>query len=122
MRQAKTIIDGLKYRIPYLRETLLPKRDWSGQPVPNPQYGNILRSTQVNTDPVDAPNPLPAIVTFSPGWPTVGPMDPTCGAVAEAVDCHTATVCAGSVNAVTGLLPPDPLLTVIPDPPSSPER
>src|SRR5256885_2093868 len=75
-----------------------------------------------STDPVDAPNPLPAIVTFTPGWPTVGPMDPTCGEVAEALDCQTATVCAGSVNAVTGLLPPDPLLTVIPDPPSSPER
>lgn len=53
MRQAKTFIDGLKYRIPALRESLLPKRDWSGQPIPNPQYGNILRQTQVNADPVD---------------------------------------------------------------------
>lgn len=53
MRQAKGIIDGLKYRIPGMRETLLPVRDWSGQPVANPQYGNILRQRQVNTDPVD---------------------------------------------------------------------
>jgi hypothetical protein len=53
MRQAKTFVDGLKYRIPGLRETLLPKRDWSGLPVPNPQFGNILRQTEVKTDPVD---------------------------------------------------------------------
>lgn len=53
MRQVKTLLDGLKYRVPGLRETLLPKRDWSGQSVPNPQYGNIVRQSQVNTDPVD---------------------------------------------------------------------
>ena len=59
MRQAKGIVDGLKYRIPGMREILLPVRDWSGQPVANPQYGNILRQRQVNTDPVD--NELAAI-------------------------------------------------------------
>jgi hypothetical protein len=53
MRQAKTIVDGFKYRIPGERETLLPKRDWSGVPVPNPQYGNILRQTQAQADPID---------------------------------------------------------------------
>lgn len=53
MRQAKTIIDGLKYRIPGERQTLLPKRDWSGNPVPNPQYGNLLRQTQAQADPID---------------------------------------------------------------------
>src|ERR1051325_365274 len=71
-----------------------------------------------STDPVDAPKPLPAMVTFSPGWPTVGPIEPTCGPVADAVDCHTATVCAGSVKDVTA--PPPP--TVIPEPPSNPPR
>jgi hypothetical protein len=53
MREAKTFVDGLKYRIPGARESLLPKRDWSGLPVPNPQYHSILRTTQVKTDPVD---------------------------------------------------------------------
>jgi hypothetical protein len=53
MRQVKTFLDGLKYRIPGERETLLPKRDWSGEPVPNPQAGSIIRQRQVNADPVD---------------------------------------------------------------------
>jgi hypothetical protein len=53
MREAKTIIDGFKYRVPVLRETLLPKRDWSGQPIDNPQFGNIIRQRVVNRDPVD---------------------------------------------------------------------
>lgn len=53
MRDAKTVIDGLKYRIPLVRETLLPKRDWTGAPIDNPQYGNILRQTRVNVNAVD---------------------------------------------------------------------
>jgi hypothetical protein len=53
MRQAKTFIDGLKYRIPGLREELLPKRDWSGQPVANPGYHNIIREREANADPLD---------------------------------------------------------------------
>lgn len=52
MRDAKTFIDGLKYRIPGLRETLLPKRDFFGEPLPNPQYGNIIRQRLATTDPV----------------------------------------------------------------------
>jgi hypothetical protein len=52
MREAKTFIDGIKNKIPGQRETLLPKRDWLGQPVPNPQYGNIIRQRQAITDPV----------------------------------------------------------------------
>jgi hypothetical protein len=52
MREARTFFDGLKYKIPGQRETLLPKRDWLGQPMPNPQYGNILRQKQAITDPV----------------------------------------------------------------------
>lgn len=53
MREMKTFWDGLKYRFPGARETLMPKRDWSGQPIANPQYGNIIRKRQVDTDPVD---------------------------------------------------------------------
>src|SRR5437763_10759448 len=75
-----------------------------------------------STLPVAPPNPFPAMVIFMPDCPAVGPMEPTSGAAAEAVDCHTATVCAGRVKAVTGLLPPDPLLTVTPNPPSRPAR
>src|SRR5215813_8463985 len=71
------------------------------------------------TVPVAAPNPLPAMITFMPGWPSVGPIDPTSGLVVDAgVNCHTATVCAGSVKEVTGLFPPVPLETVMEDPPS----
>lgn len=54
MREAKTIIDGLKYRIPGARETLLPKRDWNGREIANPQHGNIIRQTTATPDPVDA--------------------------------------------------------------------
>lgn len=53
MRQADSLINGLKYHTPGLRETLLPKRDpIFGEPVPNPGYHNILRKAPVNTDPV----------------------------------------------------------------------
>lgn len=53
MRQADTLLNGLKYHMPLLRETLLPKRDpIFGEPVPNPGYHNILRKAPVNTDPV----------------------------------------------------------------------
>src|ERR1700722_12153991 len=72
------------------------------------------------TWPVEVPNPLPAIVTFMPGWPTVGPIEPTSGAVGVPTACHTATVCAGSVKLFAGLLPPLPVVTVRLDPPSSP--
>lgn len=52
-REAKTIIDGIKYKIPGQRQTLLPKRDWSGAPLDNPQFGNIIRQRVVNSNPVD---------------------------------------------------------------------
>lgn len=52
MREAKTFIDGIKNKIPGQRETLLPKRDWLGQPMPNPQFGNIIRQKQALTDPL----------------------------------------------------------------------
>ena len=72
------------------------------------------------TVPVVVPKFLPAITTFTPDWPLVGPIEPICGVDAPSVNCQTATVCAGSVNVVTGLLPPDPELTLIDEPPSSP--
>jgi hypothetical protein len=53
MRVAKSMVAGLEYRIPSLRETLLPKRDpLYGQPLENPGYHNIIRSVPINTDPV----------------------------------------------------------------------
>src|SRR6185312_9246779 len=75
-----------------------------------------------STEPVVEPKPLPATVTVIPGCPTVGPIDPTSGAEAVLVNCHTATACAGSVNVETGLLPPVPLFTVMLEPPSSAAR
>src|ERR1700722_3992689 len=72
------------------------------------------------TWPVEVPNPLPAIVTFMPGWPTVGPIEPTSGAVGVPTACHTATVWAGRVNFFAGLLPPLPIVIVRIEPTSSP--
>lgn len=39
MRETKGFVDGLRYYIPGQRETLLPKRDWLGQPLTNAGYG-----------------------------------------------------------------------------------
>src|SRR5690348_2685239 len=80
--------------------------------------GVVLKTTW----PVDVPKPLPAMVTFIPACPTVGPIDPTSGAAGVPTNCQTATVCAGSVKLLAGLLPPDPEVTVRPDPPSNPPR
>jgi hypothetical protein len=53
MRKANDLISGLMYRIPLLRETLPAKRDpLYGEPVPNPGYHSIFRSTSVQNDPV----------------------------------------------------------------------
>lgn len=52
MREVKTLMDGLKYRLPELRDKLLPKRDVLGDPIPNPQYGNIIRQRPFINDPV----------------------------------------------------------------------
>lgn len=53
MREADTLLNGIKYRLPGLRETLLPKRDpLYGEPVANPGYHTILREAPVNADPV----------------------------------------------------------------------
>ena len=51
MRVANNLVDGLKYRIPGVRETLLPKRDpIYGEPVHNPGYMSIMRESPVNQD------------------------------------------------------------------------
>lgn len=42
MREAKTVVDGLRYYIPSVRQGLLPKRDWSGTPIANAGYGGDL--------------------------------------------------------------------------------
>lgn len=53
MREAKTFVDQLRYNVPFARQDLLPKRDWLGQPMTNPGYGNIIRQRAVNADPID---------------------------------------------------------------------
>src|SRR6266851_3394782 len=75
-----------------------------------------------STWPVEVPNPLPAMVTFSPGCPTVGPTEPTSGALGVPADCQTATVCAGRVKLFAELFPPLPEVTVRTDPPSNPPK
>lgn len=42
MREAKTVVDGLRYYIPGVRQGLNPKRDWLGQPIANAGYGGDL--------------------------------------------------------------------------------
>ncbi len=53
MREAKTFLDGIKYSIPGLRQSLLPRRRWDGQPVENPGYDSVIRAGHAITDPVD---------------------------------------------------------------------
>ena len=58
MRQTKTFLDALKYRIPdfgygFGRQSLAPKIDWAGRPVGNPGYEHLVRRQPANTDPVD---------------------------------------------------------------------
>jgi hypothetical protein len=42
MREAKTVVDGLRYYIPSVRQGLLPKRNWLGEPIPNAAYGGDI--------------------------------------------------------------------------------
>lgn len=55
MRQAKDFVSALKERVPGLRQTLMPVRDYAGRPVQNDRYGAgaIIGQRPVNTDPVD---------------------------------------------------------------------
>src|SRR5580704_12111327 len=75
-----------------------------------------------STLPVALPKPSPATVTAMPGCPTYGPTLPTSGVVAFTCFCQTATVEGPSVNAVAGLLPPEPVVTVRLPPVSRPPR
>jgi hypothetical protein len=61
MRETKTVVDGLRYYIPSVRQGLLPKRDWTGMPIANAGYGgdlpvpgvsSIIQHRAVGTDPV----------------------------------------------------------------------
>jgi hypothetical protein len=61
-REVKTFVDGLKYHIPGLRQTLEPKLDYLGRPMRNPLYGGdayvpgvstIIGHKRASTDPID---------------------------------------------------------------------
>jgi hypothetical protein len=42
MRDTKSIVDGLRYYVPGVRQGLNPKRDWLGAPISNASYGGDL--------------------------------------------------------------------------------
>lgn len=42
MRETKSVVDGLRYYIPNVREGLNPKRDWLGLPLANAGYGGDI--------------------------------------------------------------------------------
>jgi hypothetical protein len=42
MRETKSVVDGLRYYVPGLRQGLEPKRDWLGAPFANSGYGGDL--------------------------------------------------------------------------------
>lgn len=51
MRKARTFVDGLLYRVPGARETVLPNRDpLYGTPVHNPGYESVIRNAPVQKD------------------------------------------------------------------------
>jgi hypothetical protein len=52
-RDAKTVLDNIKLTLPLVRETVLPKRNWLGDPVPNPAYHTILNTRTAIADPLD---------------------------------------------------------------------
>lgn len=56
-REARTIMDSIKAKIPWLSETLLPRRDVFGDPVPNKEALGVdglsaIYETKANNDPV----------------------------------------------------------------------
>jgi hypothetical protein len=53
MREAKNFIDGLRYNIPVAHEGLLPRRDWTGNVIPNPAYHSVLRGGNAVADPIN---------------------------------------------------------------------
>jgi len=42
MRDVKSVVDGLRYHIPAVRQTLQPMRDWLGESITNAGYGGDL--------------------------------------------------------------------------------
>jgi hypothetical protein len=57
-RQARTLLDAVKAKIPWLSETLLPKRDIWGEPIPNKDALGLpglsaIYEMKVNNDPVN---------------------------------------------------------------------
>jgi hypothetical protein len=58
IRDARTMLDAIKARIPGLRETVLPKRDLWGEPLPNqgalgPDLLSPVLQSHINSDPVN---------------------------------------------------------------------
>ena len=51
-RQARTTMDAIKAKIPWESETLFPRRDIWGEPIPNRDWG-LVYSEQVSKDPLD---------------------------------------------------------------------
>jgi len=55
MRRADSLVKGLMYHLPGVRQELLPKRDpVYGEPVPNPGYHALVRESPISTDPIKA--------------------------------------------------------------------
>lgn len=52
-RDAHGIINAAKNKIPYVRQSLLPMRDWAGTPVVNALEYSVVRKLPVNQNPVD---------------------------------------------------------------------
>jgi hypothetical protein len=54
-RDTKQFIDGLRGRVPGLRETLFPVRSWTGEIMANDRegWGAFMKARAVNADPVD---------------------------------------------------------------------
>jgi hypothetical protein len=51
-REARTLLDEIKAKVPWLSETLMPRRDIWGQPIPNREYWGVY-ATQTQDDPVN---------------------------------------------------------------------
>jgi hypothetical protein len=55
MRQVRGFTDEMKYKWPWTRQSLPPKRDaLFGEPLPNPAYQAFIRTSPANPDPIKA--------------------------------------------------------------------
>jgi hypothetical protein len=54
-RTTNNLVDVMKSKVPWLRETLYPVRDWKGLPLANSreELGAVIKNRQVNVDPID---------------------------------------------------------------------